>query len=174
MMLAFPSLAAASTGSLHKKPLSSWCELMEADRRGWRAGTQPLQLTSPLWQCSTGWTEEGEPGASSLLVGFQWVPSAAADAEDAANAGRAAPCSLSRYKPQPTLLFHSSSDLPSVLCLPPHRLIGLIAVQLGWEGGRTGSRWKLLCCFHSPSDHYPSHCWAFPGLPHLPYYFVIC
>lgn len=78
-----------------------------------------------------GRTEEGEPGASSLLIGFQWGPSAAVDAEDAANAGRAAPCSLNRYKLQPTLPSHSISDLPSVLGLPLHQLIGLIAVQLG-------------------------------------------
>jgi len=74
------------------------------------------------------WTEQGEPGASSLFIGFQWIPSATADAENAASAGNMAPCSLSRCKLQPTLPSHSSSDLPGVLCLPLHQLIGLIAV----------------------------------------------
>lgn len=33
-------------------------------------------------------TKEGEPSTSSLLVAFQWGPSATVDAEDAANAGK--------------------------------------------------------------------------------------
>lgn len=131
MMLALPSPDTASTGSLHKKPLSSWCELMESHWRGRGAGTQPLQPMLPLWRCSMGWMEEGEAGAGLLLIGVQWGPSATVDAEDTANAGRAASCSLSRCKLQPTLLSHSSSDLASVLCLPLHQLIGLIAMQLG-------------------------------------------